>query len=115
MKNQSVILYIFPHIYPFAQPKRKRPVLATGFLFLHCAADLNLRKVGSLPGAGGRKHAGEALAEAPQRQLSIAQVNPAPAKNTHKPHSKKRSYPFITYNSKRFYFFIIVYWTYFKL
>lgn len=31
MQNQGVILYIFPHIYPFAQPFRKEEVYTSSF------------------------------------------------------------------------------------
>jgi len=31
MQNQGVILYIFPHIYPFAQPVGKEEVYTSSF------------------------------------------------------------------------------------
>lgn len=39
IQNQGVILYIFPHVYPFAQPKTKTPSVRAVFLFLDSAAE----------------------------------------------------------------------------
>lgn len=35
MQNQGVILYIFPHIYPFAQPIKQKSHLYGGFFGLY--------------------------------------------------------------------------------
>lgn len=40
MQNQGVILYIFPHIYPFAQPIAKTEAYASVFLYLRYFAKL---------------------------------------------------------------------------
>ena len=54
MQNQGVILYIFPHIYPFAQPKTKSQPLWLVFCFWIVWLELNLRKSRFTRMKGGR-------------------------------------------------------------